>query len=121
MKRRFEIPGHGIATEDHALHIAILYLLQEASVGEVDRRLLRTQATKEEWSVEEQVDDDDEDEPSQPGDPPVGGRSLRCRPSRASGWSIRVVLGKARQLTRFAFVSASGGSCAFHHTASCVT
>jgi len=36
---RFEIPGHGIAGEGHILHIALLRLLQEAGVGQIDRRL----------------------------------------------------------------------------------
>src|SRR6266567_779580 len=49
MKRRFEIPGDGIAGEGHVLDIALLDLLQEAGVGQIDRRLLRTQGTKEEW------------------------------------------------------------------------
>src|SRR5438876_263427 len=117
-KRRFEIPGDGIAGEGHVLDIALLDLLQEAGVGEVDRRLLRTQGTKEERGVEDQIDDDDEDEPSQPGDPPGGGRSLRARSPRASTWCIRVVLGKTRRLIRFALTRAWRGSGAFHHGAS---
>src|SRR5205807_7715882 len=117
-KGRFEIAGDGIAGEGHILHMALLHLLQEAGVGEVDRRLLRTQATKEEWGVEDQIDDDDKDEPSQPGDPPGGGRSLWCRPSRASVWVIRAVLGKTRRLTRFALARACRGPRAFHRMAS---
>ena len=39
MKRRFEIAGHGIAGERHILDIALLHLLKEAGVRQVDRRL----------------------------------------------------------------------------------
>ena len=38
-KRYFEIPGHGIAGERHILHMALLHLLKEAGVGQIDRGL----------------------------------------------------------------------------------
>ena len=55
-----------VALDGYAAHIALLHLLQEAAVRQINRCRLPTRGTEEEWTVKEQVDQEYEQKPPHP-------------------------------------------------------